>query len=754
MAEQEEIIGVYSAERHRFNSQFGDKVIASVYCEHLKKTVVIAGYEIDDDPFEPGCCYRFFGHWTKYTNPRTMQTQSQFQFKSYVQSTPQTQEGVISYIRQNGRGFGIGPVKALRIYEQFGADTLEVCRNNPKLVSEKMGIKPDLAELFAAKLKDKQKQEQVNIEMMAIMEGRGFPRETIQKAIAKWGNRAPRMIKKNPYLLMAFRGCGFMLCDKMYCSLGLNPTRLKRQALCVWHAIASNSFGSTWFPIQFVEKKLVEQFGADANLDKAVKIAERGGLITTRWTARTGYLTSSGNQLWIAERKKAAAELKISTHLVDAAREDVQNSLDVSEFDCSPHQIEQLGKSVAGMIGLFCGSPGTGKTYSSARLIGQARAEGQKVVVCAPTGKAAVRITESMAEYGLGIKARTIHSTLGVSSAGDEGWTFRHNEHHPLEANLIVVDESSMIDTSLMASLIKARSKGTKMLFVGDTNQLPPVGHGAPLRDMIAAGFPYGELREIIRNDGGIVQACADIRDGKQFSPGGNLVHREATTTNQSIRQVFDFLDYVSSCGADKIWDAQILVPVNKNSQLSRVRFNEILQDELNSNGSARGVKFRPDDKIICLKNSWYPATSTSDDEDVVTDTSGNVYVANGEIGRVLESSSNKTIVELKSPKREVLITKATSKAWDLAYAITVHKSQGDQWPFVGVILDDYPGAKMVFSREAMYTAISRAKRECHLVGQIERAWTFCRRTQIQERKTFLVESINQLTANLEIGLV
>lgn len=193
----------------------------------------------------------------------------------------------------------------------------------------------------------------------------------------------------------------------------------------------------------------------------------------------------------------------------------------------TPHQQSAASIVTAHPISILGGSPGTGKTFVASTII-EAATEfigADKIAVCAPTGKAAVRITEALAANGVELRATTIHSLLRVQqNTVTDGWGFEYGPDNLLPHTLIVVDESSMIDASLMASLLSARRRGCSILFVGDVNQLPPVGAGAPLRDMIRAGVPYAELREIIRNDGGIVDACAKIRDGQEFASGGNLV--------------------------------------------------------------------------------------------------------------------------------------------------------------------------------------------------------------------------------------
>ena len=414
----------------------------------------------------------------------------------------------------------------------------------------------------------------------------------------------------------------------------------------------------------------------------------------------------------------------------------------------TPHQQEQLDRAMASRIGILTGSPGTGKTFTAASLIKSivSKHGEPSIAICAPTGKAAVRITEAMQGLGIAIVARTIHSLLKVESGGDDGWWFRYGSSNRLPYKFIIVDESSMIDTGLMASLLSACRPDGHVLFIGDVNQLPPVGHGAPLRDMIAAGMPCGELREIIRNDGGIVQACADIRDGVKFSYGGNL---ESIKTADHILETCHAIKRESKDRClDPVWDIQVLVPINRRSEVSRKKLNGVLQQDLNDGNP--GDSLWVGDKVVNTRNGWFmPTRETA--KDVATNATGHVYVANGEIGRMIEAKPKYFVAKMSNPDRTVRVPLWEHAAsdeeegggrWDLAYALSVHKSQGSEWPVVIVILDDSMAAKRVCSREWLYTAISRATQHCILIGDPRIAEEICRRPALGERKTFLKELI------------
>jgi len=311
---------------------------------------------------------------------------------------------------------------------------------------------------------------------------------------------------------------------------------------------------------------------------------------------------------------------------------------------------------------------------------------------------------------------------------------------------------------------------------IGDTNQLPPVGHGAPLRDLIAAGVPCGELREIRRNSGTIVKACAAIRDGKpvktdeQLRPadGRNMKLVDGGKGKQAQQAILELLGKLSR-RYDPTWDCQVICAVNAKSDLSRKTLNELLQAELNPDGKRiKGSPFRVGDKVVCLKNGFVPTIEVdhSSPDEVIENDDGGVYVANGEVGRVLAVDEKLTVMEFAAPRRVVRVPRGQAKDdadgedesgtgcnFDLAYAISCHKSQGSEFPVVIVALDEYPGARRVCSREWIYTAISRAKELCLLVGKGATIKSVCRRSALDKRKTFLRERVEDgLQENADPG--
>ncbi|HWA98888.1 MAG TPA: ATP-dependent RecD-like DNA helicase, partial [Pirellulales bacterium] len=381
-------------------------------------------------------------------------------------------------------------------------------------------------------------------------------------------------------------------------------------------------------------------------------------------------------------------------------------------------------------------------------------------------------ITEVMQEHGIGVEATTWHRMLGVSRNGHDqkGWGFMHNATFPLRKRFIFGDESSMNDCDIMAAVTAALLPGTHVLWIGDFAQLPPVGHGAPLRDMIAAGLPYGELTEIHRNEGAIVRACRDVKEGRPFQPcdapntaaGDNLWHIEASRPSLAVNTLGRMLRNVPA-GIDPLWDVQVLCATNESSDVSRKPLNKMIQDILNPDGDhIDGNRFRLGDKVICLTNSELPLLRCPKPEcgcptASVTFERGTFscghcfhdwkigeclgdFVANGEIGRVVSIESHAMHVAFDSPRRTVRVAGEWLQQFDLAYAITTHKAQGSQCQVIICMADDSRAADMVTSWEWWRTAWSRAEQLCITIGKKSTIDRQCKVSALAHRKTFLRE--------------
>lgn len=423
----------------------------------------------------------------------------------------------------------------------------------------------------------------------------------------------------------------------------------------------------------------------------------------------------------------------------------------------STHQGDALAKSFARRFGILTGGPGTGKTRCAAAAMRAIVAEHGSacVAVAAPTGKAAVRITEALTAGGVQLTATTIHRLLCVQRNGHDGkgWGFSHHAGNPLPYRFVFVDEPSMLGTGLGASLMSACAPGTHVLLTGDPGQLPPVEHGAPLRDLLAAGVPHGELTETWRNAGDIVKACAAIRAGDPWQPsdyldiehGKNLKHCETRLASHALKHLENLLASVPA-GIDPKWDVQVLCAIKENSDVCKESLNKRLQVMLNPGGDGDAMvgDFRLGDKVMNTSNGWSPVV---DDAGKILKLGGEEvtdFVANGEIGKVvqLDRNAKRVDVAFESPSRTIAFRGGFIEQLELAYAVTVHKSQGSQWPVVVFMADDYRGARFVGCRELIYTALSRAQKLAVTIGRKATIDVDCRRVALVGRKTFLREKV------------
>lgn len=725
--------------------------------------------------FANGNKYRFMGKW------EDSKFGPQFRFDTYVLHSAHGRAGVTKYLADTCTG--IGRVIADHIFDKFGPDAVRILREEPERIANEGFISAEAAKLAAVELERVAAVEQTRIDLFNLFAGRGFTSKLIGACIARWGVAAPEKIRRNPFVLLSNKmpGCGFKRIDKLYLDLGGNPAAFKRQAHAAANIIREDRSGSTWLDAKTVCIGVVELIPS-AEPIRALTILKRAGRIRVR---------RDDDKRFVSLRERADAEQRIA----DAVhRMNRHPSLwptlltPEGEAECpglpSQHQYDQITAATRGAVGLFTGGPGTGKTFTLSFLLKQIIATygEESVRVAAPTGKAAVRAGEALRDRGLDIQATTIHQLLEIGRNGHDGdgWGFCRNRGNPLDCRFLVIDESSMIDTSLMADLFDSLADGTNVLFVGDPYQLPPVGHGAPLRDMIAAKVPCGELVEVRRNAGLVVRACADIKAGvpPKFADRvdldaeipANLRFLECPGVD-SPRIVRELLAHVPNIGFDNVNATQLIVGLNEKSETSRTAMNDALGRMLNPDGrSARGNRFRVGDKVICLRNTrlktvvqigrlakqemaedaaWYQPGGGDEAE---------WYVANGELGRVVAVGEKATIIRFGGDAAGIpLVTVPVGKTRtdpesgeetgggsssdvDHAWAITVHKSQGSEWPCVVIVADD--AASQIADANWWYTAISRARKLCVVVGPKAVFDKQIRRRAIDRRRTFLAELI------------
>ena len=764
----------YESEWKRFENADCDTVFVKCWVNGERNGLLTFRGPADPGELLPGVMYQWVGEWTKYKPKFKAEAEDQFTFLSFTPEEEHTQESVVAYLIQNGEGLGFAAVRAAKLWELYGSDAVRKLREEPVYVADALtaaglSTSREKACAMAAKLAESAALEDCTIEVVGLLAGRGFRKTLPKMVIRDKGNSAARDIRRNPFCLLPYPYVGFKLCDELWRHLKKPLNSIKRQAYCVWDAVANDPDGSTWVTRANAELALRKSIGSkELNSekpgrprkppgDRAIRLAVRGGLLSELKTiGPKGPISPNGNITWLAVRKNAEQEGDLARMVADAMREPHCWPSADSIPNIDDEQPVQLSLALRGTIAILGGRPGTGKTFVAANLIRVLLAkfgEGN-VGIGAPTNLAAQRLNEAMATYRVEVKARTNHSLLGRPRERGREWL--HDELNPLPFKVLVFDEESMKNTGMMCSIFRARAKGTHVLLIGDINQLPPIEHGAPLRDLIAAGLPYGELKKIRRNSGGIVEACAAIAGGRHWSGGDNLEIIEAGDEAQNAL-VLAKLEECKEAGFDPVWDTRVIVARNE----TRRELNRLLQGELNPSDTVANCTFRINDKVICRENiDLHIVTVDRSDDDVeVSEKGDSVRISNGEIGRVLEISGTieagdcYMIVEVLHPTRVVRVkinrvAETTSEkdktgtgcCFDLAYAVTYHSSQGSEFPWP--ILVARSGDAYMGSRELVYTGISRGKVKCKMIGRKTTWDKFCKNIALDKRKTLLKERV------------
>jgi exodeoxyribonuclease V alpha subunit len=724
------------------------------------------------EKFDRGTLYRFMGRWIEGKRG------PQFKVDTFTADQPAHKLGVIKYLTETCEG--IGQKLAERLWDAYGPDAIKTLRENPQqvtadgLLGEQSAISAsdDLRRFVAC--------ERTKTDLFSLFAGRGFPGKLIESAISLWGAKAPDVIRGCPFRLLTnhLPGCGWKRCDKLHLDLGKNRESLKRSTLAGWNALREDRTGSTWLPAQAVYDAIKDAVPKLEEPTRAIKLGLRAGVFR---------IHRDGAERWIAIGEHARDEQRVCDAVKRLQRGTILWPVDRLKASESPddglpslHQVEKLRRAMSSPIGCLIGGPGTGKSYSVAemlKLLGPVVGF-RNIAVAAPTGIAAKRITEYMKGRDVNLRATTIHRLLGIGRNGHDGrgWGFVHNRGNPLEHKVVIVDEASMIDASLMACLLDAVDDYANILLIGDPFQLAPVNHGAPLRDMLAAGIAQGELTETRRNAGLIVRGCAAIKAGERPEIAERFDLDAADPVNLRFvdakgKDALEFVEKVLSTMTrfDPVWGTQIITATNEKSDLSRKAVNERFAKLLNPNGRrADGIPFSVGDKVICTRNSklrtaqydigmYGLSVEASEIADNYLPQTDELDVRNGDIGRVQAVSAKGMVLDIAGgaiwvpkskpkPKDDTAgdgngeSTGGAMGDFEHAYAITGHKSQGSQWPCVIVLAD--PAGASVADRNWWYTVLSRAEKACLVVGDRAAFENQSRRVTMTKRKTLLTEML------------
>ena len=667
-----------------------------------------------------GMEYHFKGKWEHH--PRFGDT---FVFSEYRASYPKELSAIRAYLMENAKW--IGPEISKKLVSTFGEDTLEVCKADPERVSKEIpGITQRRALEISAMLKNNEANEELQLQLKGIVEGTKVSKRAVFKAIELYGQQAPEKIRENPYRLIEdIDGIGFLTADEIARKVGFDAEGRPRIQAGIVHVLKESAFtgGHTCLPVEHLVNEAGKLLDVPLeNIRKVISLMiEEGHLVSVKSDIAeiAGNTATTWAYIYLKSfheaEKSIARKLKEITSKVALPGNPQFDSL-------MEDQIDALKKAAGNQVFILTGAPGTGKTYTIKKIIESF--PDAKIALAAPTGKACKRMYEQS-----GMRAQTIHKLLDPEKTKN-GFHFTRNSDNPIEAKLIVLDECSMIDTLLFAQFLDAVAPDTRLIMVGDTYQLPSVGPGNILKDLITSGkIPTTELTIIKRQDEGlIIRNCHRIKNGEDIRLENStakdffLMPRE---DEESIKETI--LELVAkrlkeSYNADTLRDVQIIAPLRDRTALSCKALNAECQARLNKNPQIEKCPFKVGDKVIQTKNEY--------EKDII----------NGDIGYIRSINlKEKTIyVDFENPDRLVEIPLYENDL-ELAYTVTCHKFQGSEAPIIIIPIHRSFGP-MIMQRNWLYTAVSRAKKVCILVGQRDEIPRIIRRDHQQRRFTRLAE--------------
>ena len=648
----------------------------------------------------------------------------QMTVETYEIKTPEDTAAMERYLG-SGAVKGIGAALAARIVRRFKADTFRIMEEEPERLSEVKGISEKMAMAISEQVEEKKEMRQA----MMFLQEYGISMSLAVKIFQEYGPRLYTVIKENPYQLADdIAGVGFKMADEIAKRVGIftdSDFRIKSGVL--YTLLQATANGHTYLPedellsqaseLLRVEKESIEKHLMDMQIDKRLVIRESEG-IRIVYASQYYYMEMSvARMLHDLNIRGREPEETIRKKLLQIQKEE---SIELDE-----KQVQAVVEAVNSGLLIITGGPGTGKTTTINTIIRYFESEEMEILLAAPTGRAAKRMTEAT-----GYEARTIHRLLEISGMpGDErsvGMHFERNEENPLDADAVIIDETSMVDIHLMQSLLKAVNPGTRLILVGDVNQLPSVGPGNVLKDVIEAGcFNVVMLTRIFRqaSQSDIVVNAHKINAGETVPLGKKsndflFIKRDDPNTiiNAMITLVQKELPGYGGADPD---DIQIMTPMRKGA-LGVERLNTILQEYLNPPDKSKlekesgGVTFRVGDKVMQIKNNYNIEWEVRNKYGIPVDKGTGIY--NGDIGIIREINLFAELVTVEFDEgRMVEYSFKQMEELELAYAITIHKSQGSEYP--AVVIPIFSGPKMLMTRNLIYTAVTRARACVCLVG-------------------------------------
>ena len=675
------------------------------------------------------------GRWTYHK-----EFGKQFAFDAFDKSLPDDVDGIFKYL-SSGTIKGVGPVTALKIVNRFGEDTFDVIEHRPEWLTDISGITRKKAAAISESFRQ---QAGIRGVMMFCKDYMGV--SEIAKVYKKFGAGAVGIIKENPYILCDGElGIPFGKVDAIAKSLGADPNSDKRILSGVTYVLnhAASQNGHTCVPEDDVVISATELLGIEKNtVSETLQLLLDNSELSCYKKGETNYIMT--NEVAEDEDLIARNILRITRSAVHYGATDIETLVEKVEESLSlrfaPLQREALFSSLENGVMILTGGPGTGKTTVVKAMISIFKSLGLKTVLAAPTGRAAKRMSEATGE-----EAKTVHRMLEMERTTDGSMRFCRNERNTLSEGVIIVDEASMLDLSLTAAMLRAMKRGSRLVLIGDSDQLPSVGAGNVLSDLIASErIRTIRLKEIFRQskESLIVTNAHRINEGTP--PVLNITdndfffvsrEREADISETVATLIDERLP--RTYGKDIREKIQVITP-SKKGPGGVENMNAVLQERLNPHTkfkkekASHGTVFREGDRVMQVVNNY----------DIEWEKNGacGIGLFNGDIGVIESIDTKEEIVRVRFDDRTAEYGYDMLDELELAYAITVHKSQGSEYPVV--IIPMFYCAPMLMARNLLYTAVTRAKNMVILVGRAEISRKMTENNRLIMRFTSLKDKI------------
>ncbi|MDD4110309.1 MAG: ATP-dependent RecD-like DNA helicase [Clostridia bacterium] len=674
----------------------------------------------------------------------------QFSVQKYETVEPKTKRGIIRYLA-SGLIKGVGPVTAKAIVDKYGLDSLEIIEFNPEKLLSIRGISKKKADVISDSFLDVREMQNA----MIFLQSYNISSNLAMKIYNFYRNATIDIVKKNPYQLVEdITGVGFISADRIAMSMGISKDSQFRIRAGILYLLdeASEKNGNTFMYRAQLDQMLAKLLELDSEKCSSISvkvydILVKGNVIKLFWRDKKEIVAST--KMYNTEKSVGSklALLNASCINIDLDVSDEINQYELkNKLKLHTDQKKAIQTAVNSGFSVITGGPGTGKTTILSCLLDIFNMQNKKILLMAPTGRAARRLTETT-----GYQASTIHRALEINFKQESGM-FVYNERNPLPTDIVIVDEVSMVDISLMNNLLKAIPKSAKLILVGDKDQLPSVGPGNVLADILSSEIvPVSELTQIYRqgDDSLIIsnahlinQSVMPIIDNKSndffYEQKDNNSETFNTIIDLAIRRVPNYYNNIDTMRL------QILSPL-KAGVCGVENLNRELQDKLNPAGfNKKELKIgltilREGDKVMQIANNynltWKRKAEGSDYEEE------GKGIFNGDIGYILAIDIQAGEVKVKfEDGRVVMYPRSELGQINLAYAITIHKSQGSEFDIV--IIPIFPGPPLILTKNLIYTAVTRAKKMVILVGDKTALERMVKNKHTAKRYTLLKEFI------------